>query len=178
MAVETPFAFFSYSRDDSQFALQLATDLKASGFPVWLDQLDIRPDQRWDKAVEDALANCPRMLVILSPSSVGSTNVLDEVSFALEEQKIVIPVLHRECKIPFRLRRVQYVDFRGEYATGLRNLLRVMGARRTTGAAPVLQYCSACGKPWPQAAEMIDFVVFVWSCWSWRKRWGRAGARI
>jgi len=135
MAIDTPLAFFSYARDDSQFALQLAKDLKAAGVPVWLDQLDILPGQRWDQAVEDALANCPRMLVILSPSSVDSTNVMDEVSFALEERKVVIPILHRECKIPFRLRRVQYVDFRGEYNAGVRELLKVMGVEEKAQAA-------------------------------------------
>jgi len=127
MAIEMPLAFFSYARDDSQFALQLAKDLKSSGVSVWLDQLDIRPGQRWDKAVEHALAGCPSVLAILSPSSVSSTNVMDEVSFALEEGKVLIPILHRECKIPFRLRRLQYVDFRAEYGTGLRDLLNVMG---------------------------------------------------
>lgn len=134
MAVETPLAFFSYARDDSRFALQLAKDLKLSGIPVWLDQLDIPPGQRWDKAVEGALANCPRMLVILSPAAVDSTNVMDEVSFALEERKVVIPVLYRECKVPFRLRRVQYVDFRGEYGRGLSDLLKVMGVETAKSA--------------------------------------------
>src|ERR1700691_641832 len=135
MAGETPFAFFSYARDDAQFALRLAKDLKSSGFPVWLDPLDIRPGQWWDKGVEDGLASCPMMLVILSPSSVASTNVMDEVSFALEEQQILIPVRHRDCKIPFRLRRVQYADFHGEYDAGLRELPRVMGTRRMTGGS-------------------------------------------
>ena len=97
--------------------------------------MDIRPGQHWDKAGEEALANCPRLLVILSSSSVDSTNVMDEVSFALEEREIVIPVLHRECKIPFRLRRVQYVDFRGEYATGVRELLKVMGVEEKAESA-------------------------------------------
>ena len=87
MPTETPSAFFSYSRDDSDFALRLAEDLKAAGANVWLDQLDIKGGQRWDRSVEEALTNCPQLLVILSPSSVNSTNVLDEVSFALETQK-------------------------------------------------------------------------------------------
>src|ERR1700674_2763151 len=99
MADKTPTAFFSYSREDSDFALRLAHDLRAAGSKVWLDQLDIHPGDRWDRSVEDALAECPRMLVILSPSSIASNNVMDEVSFALEEQKIVIPVLYRDCKI-------------------------------------------------------------------------------
>jgi TIR domain len=129
-------AFFSYSRVDLDFAMRLATDLRRYGASAWLDKLDIRPGEHWDKAVEQALAQCPRMILILSPDSVASTNVMDEVSFALEEHKLVIPVLHRDCKIPFRLRRVQYIDARSNYEEALQELLRQLGM--TTGvAAPV-----------------------------------------
>ena len=121
-------AFISYSRDDSEFVRRLAEDLKAAGAAVWLDQLDIAPGQRWGHAIQDALANCPRLLVILSPASASSTNVDDEVSFALEEKKTVIPVLYRECKVPFRLRPLQHVDFRSDYARGLKELLRTVAA--------------------------------------------------
>ena len=31
--------FFSYSRDDSEFVLKLAKDLRAASVNVWLDQL-------------------------------------------------------------------------------------------------------------------------------------------
>jgi hypothetical protein len=128
---QTPQDFFSYSREDSEFALRLATDLKASGATVWLDQLDISPGQRWDSAVEEALVNCARMLVVLSPAAVASHNVMDEVSYASETRKTVIPVLHRDCTIPFRLRRVQYVDFRGDYGTAILRLLKTLGVDRT-----------------------------------------------
>lgn len=37
---------FSYTRDDTAFALQLAFDLRESGADVWIDQLDIRPGGR------------------------------------------------------------------------------------------------------------------------------------
>src|SRR5215831_9118419 len=87
VAADAPTAFFSYCREDSDFALRLAEDLKAAGANVWIDQLDIEPGQRWDRAVEDALNNCPRMLVILSPVSVKSDNVRDEISVALRKQK-------------------------------------------------------------------------------------------
>jgi hypothetical protein len=95
-----PAAFVSYSREDSEFVLRLADDLKAAGASVWLDQRDIVAGQRWDRAVEDALTECARMVVILSPDAVSSTNVMDEVSFALEEQKTIIPVIYRDCAIP------------------------------------------------------------------------------
>ena len=134
-ANDAPLAFFSYSRQDSEFVLKLAKDLRRHGAAVWLDQLDIAPGEHWDSAVERALANCPRMLVVLSPSSVDSTNVMDEVSFALEEHKLVIPFLYRDCKIPFRLRRVQYIDARTDYESGLHELLRMLGVVVRGGAA-------------------------------------------
>ncbi len=130
MAAEAETAFFSYSRNDSEFALRLAEDLKAAGANVWLDQLDIEGGMLWDREVEKALANCPRMLVILSPNSANSDNVQDEVSFALSKQKRVIPVLYRECDIPFRLARLQHIDFRTDYARGLKTLLRTMGVEQ------------------------------------------------
>jgi hypothetical protein len=130
VAGEAQTAFISYSREDSEFALRLANDLKAAGAAVWLDQLDIAPGQRWARAIEDALNDCPRMVVILSPASVGSTNVDDEVSFALEEKKTVIPVLYRDCRIPFRLRPFQYLDFRSDYGRGLKALLKTLGAEQ------------------------------------------------
>jgi formylglycine-generating enzyme required for sulfatase activity len=126
-------SFFSYSRDDSEFVLRLAGDLKAARASVWMDQLDIVPGQRWDSAVEDALANCPCMIVILSPASVNSTNVMDEVSFALEEKKTVIPVIHKDCTVPFRLRRLQHVDFRQDYGRGLKELLKTLAAEQEVG---------------------------------------------
>jgi TIR domain/Cytochrome oxidase complex assembly protein 1 len=126
LASDAPAAFFSYCREDSEFALRLAEDLKAAGAAVWIDQVDIEPGMPWDRAVEDALNSCPRMLVILSPVSIKSNNVRDEVSFALSKQKRVIPVLYRECDVPFRLARLQHIDFRSDYARGLKSLLKAL----------------------------------------------------
>ena len=127
MAVDASAAFFSYCREDSGFALRLAEDLKAAGANVWMDQLEIVPGQRWDRAVKDALANCPRLLVLLSPASVDSENVLDEIDFALYKRKTIIPVLYCDCDTPLRLRRIQYIDFRTDYARGLKALLKALG---------------------------------------------------
>jgi hypothetical protein len=120
-------AFFSYSREDREFAFRLAEDLKATGARVWLDQRNITPGDRWDRAIEDALLNCTYLIVILSPSSVRSVNVLDEVSFALEKEKQIVPVLYRDCEIPLRIRRVQYLDFRTDYAHALTGLVAALG---------------------------------------------------
>ena len=151
LAVDSSAAFVSYSRTDSEFALRLAADLKAGGAAVWLDQLDIVPGQRWDRAVRESLNNCPRLLVILSPASVDSENVLDEVDLALEQHKTIIPVLHRDCDTPLRLRRVQRVDFRTDYNHGLKSLLDALGVERQTADAVPASVASPTSRP-----EVVD----------------------
>ena len=89
MSAHAPTAFISYSREDSEFVLRLAEDLRAVGARVWLDQLDIEPGQAWDSAVEKALVESGRMLLVLSPASAASKNVRNEMSFALEENKVI-----------------------------------------------------------------------------------------
>ncbi len=79
--------------------------------------------------------------MILSPASVSSPNVLDEVSFALGKQKTVIPILFRESEVPYRLQRIQHLDLRSDYARGINTLVEVLapaGKRTpvTTSAPP------------------------------------------
>jgi hypothetical protein len=117
-------AFISYCREDSEFALRLAKDLKAAGARVWLDQLDIVPGYPWDNAIEDALLEANQMLIVLSPASAKSSNVRDEIAYALEQGKIIIPVLYMDCAVPLRLQRRQRIDFRTDYALGLASLMQ------------------------------------------------------
>jgi TIR domain-containing protein len=123
--------FFSYSRADAEFALQLATDLRSAGVNLWIDQLDIPAGAQWDNAVEEALKQCPCLLVILSPMSTASQNVMDEVSFAIERNKRILPVLYRNCDIPFRLKRLQYIDFSGDYNVARNKLIDALRAHST-----------------------------------------------
>ena len=123
--------FFSYSRDDSEFVLKLAKDLRAAGADIWLDQLDIPAGKRWDAEIETALENSQGQLVILSPSSVDSHNVMDEVSYALEKGKQVIPIILKECQIPFRLKRLQYIDFTSSFDAGFNQLLKALNLEQT-----------------------------------------------
>ena len=133
MTVDTPTIFFSYARADAEFALKLANDLRSAGVNLWIDQLDIPAGDRWDIAVGNALKASPRLLLVLSPAAVESQNVMDEVAFALESNKNIVPVLHRRCDIPFRIRRLQYLDFTFTYDGGFTQLLRTLHAPQVVG---------------------------------------------
>lgn len=115
--------FFSYSPEDSEFVFSLAKSLREAGAKVWLDQLDIKPGNRRDESVESALKSSHTLLVILSQSSVKSDKVMDEVSYALEENKNVVPVLLEECNIPFRIKRLQYANFTEGNKKGIDSLI-------------------------------------------------------
>ena len=119
--------FLSYARADAEFALRLADDLRTAGVNLWVDQRDIRPSQRWDRAVENALRDCAAVVVVLSPRSVASENVLDEVGFAMDHRRDVIPVLLEPCDIPIRISRLQHIDFAGGYQPALERCRRVLG---------------------------------------------------
>ena len=58
------------------------------------------------------------------------TNIMDEVTYALDEKKVVIPVFYCDCKIPFRLRGLHYADFRHDYSQGLKALLKSLSEER------------------------------------------------
>ncbi len=103
--------FISYSRVNSDFAVRLANDLRSDGFDIWLDQLDIPTGSRWDDELEKALDRCSTFLIVLSPESIKSQNVKDEIGYAIDAGKHILPVLIENCKIPLRLRRFQFVDF-------------------------------------------------------------------
>jgi len=118
--------FVSYARVDSDFAVKISTGLRDAGANLWLDKLDIRAGATWDIEIEKALVSCDCLLFIVSQASAESENVLNEVYYALEEKKRVLPIKIDGCKIPFRIRRLQYIDFSSSYDTGFNNLLKTL----------------------------------------------------
>lgn len=131
--MENKKVFFSYSRaDGSDFALRLASELKKAGYNVWIDQEDIRAGSEWDLEIEKALETCDCLLFIESEQSVVSNNVLDEVYYALEQDKKVIPVILHDSKTPFRLQRLQHIDFTKSFDEGLRQLIEELNGKATS----------------------------------------------
>ncbi|MBN2306249.1 MAG: TIR domain-containing protein [Anaerolineae bacterium] len=116
--------FISYSRQDEDFARQIATDLDRLGADVWIDVDDIPAGVNWSTAIQGGLDTCETLLLILSPDSMGSNNVTDEWQYFRDEKKLIIPVLWRPVDhMHFQLRRLQRVDFFTQpYDAALREL--------------------------------------------------------
>jgi hypothetical protein len=125
------FLFISYSRKDQSFAKKLAGDLRRHGIPVWLDDLALRAGDNWPQIIAEAIDKCQAMLVIISPDSMASKWVGNELSLADKKGKSIFPLLYRQTSFPgwFELRfgNLQWADFsQGDYQANLNKLLNDM----------------------------------------------------
>jgi CRP-like cAMP-binding protein len=109
--VPPPKIFLSYARADQAFATRLANNLLKQQIDVWLDTYRLDAGKSWARQIGDALDQCQVMLLVLSPTSVDSDNVEDEWNYYLDLKKPVVVVRHVPCKVPYRLSKLEYIDF-------------------------------------------------------------------
>jgi predicted nucleotide-binding protein len=123
-----PKVFISYSHEDRDFAQRLAKDLLSNRILVWWDDWMIRVGDSLLKKIEEGLSTSSYLGIILTPASVASSWVREELNAALlrqlEERRVfVLPILAQDCQIPLLLRDKKYADFRTSYDEGLSQLL-------------------------------------------------------
>jgi len=123
----TELIFVSYSSKDRPFAIGLTKELQKLGANIWIDQLGIKLGENWDNAIENALDDSETFMLILSPTSVASQNVQDEVSIAISENKKLVPILIKPCDLPMRWKRRQYADLTTDPDKALSDVLQFLG---------------------------------------------------
>ncbi len=87
-----PDVFISYSRKDSEQALQLAERLRASGMDVWIDQVGLELASSWSREIVESIENCKAFVLLLSETAMASKNVVKELSIASESGRSILPV--------------------------------------------------------------------------------------
>ena len=105
--------FISYAREDQEFALRLAGDLDAHGVTVWIDT-GIQSGEEWSQKLEEELEKSNTLVLVVSPDSKKSRFVRKELIFAIENEKHIIPVIHRTCSW-LLIADLQRIDFTGDY---------------------------------------------------------------
>jgi hypothetical protein len=87
----TSYVFVCYSHDDRDTVVEQILWLKSQGISVWFDEA-IEAGSRWSDDLARAVEGCSAFLYFMSPRSVGSRYCLDEVHFALECGRPIVPV--------------------------------------------------------------------------------------
>jgi len=93
-ATETPtgpYVFVCYAHDEREIVLEQIDWLRSQGFEVWFDEA-IEAGSRWSEDLARAVDGCAAFLYFLSPKSTSSRYCLDEVHFALECSRPIVPV--------------------------------------------------------------------------------------
>jgi hypothetical protein len=125
-------AFLSHSSLDKPFIRKLASDLKANGVQVWLDELSIKVGESIADRISQGLAESDYFLFAASKASIQSEWVRLELNTALlkdvERRKVsILPLKLDDCEVPLIIRDKKYADFSQSYKEGLVELLRAMG---------------------------------------------------
>jgi hypothetical protein len=115
---------------------QIIPSLRRCGVEPWYSESDIRGADAWERSIVAGLESCDWFLVVMSPRSAESEWVKDEVHWALDNRPgRVVPVLIEECdpiRFHLRLRRIQYVDFRGNRAKARAMLAKALEMGKST----------------------------------------------
>jgi TIR domain-containing protein len=144
--MRTPSIFLSHNHRDKPFVRTLAQDLRALGAKVWLDEAEIQVGDSIITSISSAIDEMQFLGIVLSPNSVESRWVREELNQALANQLsrsdvVVLPILIADCSIPGFLRDKRYADFRDSesYHTALSGLMRAIGiAEPTPGRGSVV----------------------------------------
>jgi hypothetical protein len=105
--------FISYQQEDADFAAVLMMELEKAGFDTWLDKQRLRAGSDWSEEIDQGVRAAAALVLVLSPASRASEYVTYEWSCAIGAGVRVVPLLRRDTEIHPRLRRLQYLDFRG-----------------------------------------------------------------
>ena len=114
--------FMSYSRRELGFVDAIVGRLEEEGYHVWLDYRALIPGTPWKGQIDEGLQNADTVLLVVSKASIASDYVALEWRHFLETNKRVILLIFEAVDLPKELEKYEWVDFRGSYNAGLKEL--------------------------------------------------------
>lgn len=88
---DKPYIFVCYGHADDEIVYPEITWLKDHGLNIWYDE-GISAGRVWRAEVGDAIRNASKILFYISKASLSSVHCNQEINYALDEQKDIIPV--------------------------------------------------------------------------------------
>ncbi len=81
-----PFLFVCYSHANSERVYPSLESMHQSGVNFWYDE-GIEAGMQWRDALADAIDGCEGFVFFISRDSIASEHCLNEVNYAVEQQK-------------------------------------------------------------------------------------------
>ena len=139
-----PHVFLSHVREDAERIDRLASDLEARDIETWIDRHKIRPGERWEKAIEDAIRSGAFFVACFSTaySARDRTYMNEELHIAFQEVRLrpadrswFIPIRLDDCEIPalpiapnLTVRSFQWLDLFPNWEKGVERLAEAIAS--------------------------------------------------
>ncbi len=129
--------FISYAKVDSYELARKIHDavIKIPGTTAWMDD-SLETASSWAAQIQIEIDRCDYVVLLLSPdvnrtpsATQARSFVLNEIDYALEGHKPIIPVMAQRTRIPVQIAGIQYIDFTRNQDMGLQRLLNDIGKR-------------------------------------------------
>lgn len=95
---KNPYIFISYAHADSEQVFPIIKEFHDLGYNVWYDE-GIEPGIAWPEEIGRALERCSLFVVFISPRSVISDNVDNEIYVALTKKRPFIAIYLEPTKL-------------------------------------------------------------------------------
>jgi CheY-like chemotaxis protein len=106
--------FLCHSSSDVKAAEVICAGLESDSLSCWLAPRDISAGDAWAAAIIHAITSSRIVLVLLSASANGSTNVANEVHLAAKKKRPMLPVLLEDVQLneelAFHLNRLHFFN--------------------------------------------------------------------
>ncbi|MBN1203036.1 MAG: SUMF1/EgtB/PvdO family nonheme iron enzyme [Anaerolineae bacterium] len=104
--------FISYERESESTATAIREQLQRAGFTVWQDVENIRHTDLWLMAIDQALRETDRLVLLMTPKAMESQGVFVEWFFYYNKRKPIHCLMVETCEPNVALLPYQYLDWR------------------------------------------------------------------
>lgn len=132
---ESARVFLSYAQGDRGVAEDIARALRSAEFSVWFETWELQPGDSIAARLREGLSASDFLVVLLSPDSVKSRWVREEMTLGLSSELrqraiTVVPTMIRDCEVPPGLQHFLSIDLRGDHALGVSKLVETLSLAR------------------------------------------------
>ncbi len=132
-SVSESYFFLSYTHNDSKVVKDDTSLIRSSNCEIWLDR-QIHPGLEWRVEIAEAISNAKGVFTYISPAFLSSSHCIQELNFALDEEKPIVLIYLEEIEIPKWMRLAlcskqaifRHLLTNKEYVTQIQNAVKAL----------------------------------------------------
>ncbi|MBQ4268350.1 MAG: TIR domain-containing protein [Clostridia bacterium] len=140
------YVFISYSSVQHEAATRLCEFLEYNGIECWIAPRNVHPGENYPTQIIAAIRSCSALVLLASEDTNASQHVSNEVSFAFDNHKPIIPFKYENLQFTdeflYFLGTKHWIDASGDFDAGLHTLLGTL--------LPLLSPSAAAAQPQAQ----------------------------